>query len=55
MIYFDNEIDIAAIYFVRKVTKNFIEKHKDLSLNEIPLSETPKINAFDNKELATLN
>jgi hypothetical protein len=48
MIFFDNEIDIAAIYFVRKVTKNFIEKHKDLSLNELPLSEAPKVEAFDN-------
>jgi hypothetical protein len=55
MFFFDNEIDISMIYFVRRVTKNFIVKHKEESLNGYPLGDSPKFEGFEKRDIDTLD
>lgn len=38
---FNPNFDLVMIYFLRKLTKNVLVKHQDLSLNELPLINAP--------------
>lgn len=54
LFYFDDKFDRAMIYFIRKLTKNFITKHQDLSFNDLPLKHAPAVEKIDVPEAATL-
>jgi hypothetical protein len=42
------------IFFIRKLTKNFISEHRFLSINGLPLEITPSVEKIDNPASANL-
>ena len=37
MFLLDSDFDLAMVYFIRNSTKNFLLKHRDHSLNGLPI------------------
>lgn len=46
----DDTFDRGLIFILRKLTKNFIMKHSERSINELPLSCAPMLDGEDSLE-----
>ena len=48
MIFLNDNLDLSLIYLLRKMGKNFMQKHKEISINGLPLSMTPIVEEIEN-------
>ena len=46
----DDKFDKGMVYFVRRVTKNFMELNADKTINSIPIQKVPVLDQFDSDD-----